>query len=105
MPPPLRRSLQTAGRDSYGYDLATSRHIRTCTANSEVAYGYDELGRLKTVTVLKRNGSAVNALARQSFWKGEAGTDKTAAYQTLFECLVAITKTTAPLAPFLPDEI
>jgi isoleucyl-tRNA synthetase len=42
---------------------------------------------------------------RRRFWKGESGTDKTAAYQTLFECLVAITKMTAPLAPFISDEI
>ena len=42
---------------------------------------------------------------RRRFWKGEAGMDKIAAYQTLFECLVAITKMTAPLAPFVSDEI
>jgi isoleucyl-tRNA synthetase len=42
---------------------------------------------------------------RRRFWKGGSGPDKTAAYQTLFECLVAITKMTAPLAPFLADEI
>ncbi len=42
---------------------------------------------------------------RRRFWKGESGPDKTAAYQTLFECLVAITKMTAPLAPFISDEI
>jgi isoleucyl-tRNA synthetase len=42
---------------------------------------------------------------RRRFWKGESGPDKTAAYQTLFECLVAIAKMTAPLAPFLADEI
>ena len=42
---------------------------------------------------------------RRRFWKGESGPDKTAAYQTLFECLVAITKMTAPMAPFLADEI
>jgi YD repeat-containing protein len=45
---------------NYGYDLATGRHTSTCTTNSEVAYGYDELGRLKTVSVLKRNGAAVS---------------------------------------------
>ena len=33
---------------------------------------------------------------RRRFWKSEPGKDKTAAYQTLFECLVAITKMTAP---------
>jgi len=42
---------------------------------------------------------------RRRFWKGESGPDKTAAYQTLFECLVAITKMMAPFAPFLSDEI
>ena len=42
---------------------------------------------------------------RRRFWKSEPGKDKTAAYQTLFECLVAITKMTAPIAPFLADEI
>lgn len=42
---------------------------------------------------------------RRRFWKSERGRDKTAAYQTLFECLVAITKMTAPIAPFLADEM
>src|SRR5207245_10062662 len=42
---------------------------------------------------------------RRRFWKSEPGRDKTAAYQTLFECLVAITKMAAPIAPFLPDQI
>jgi isoleucyl-tRNA synthetase len=42
---------------------------------------------------------------RRRFWKSGPGRDKSAAYQTLFECLVAITKMAAPIAPFLPDEI
>src|SRR5215813_443451 len=42
---------------------------------------------------------------RRRFWKGESGPDKTATYQTLFECLVAIAKMMAPLAPFISDEI
>ncbi len=42
---------------------------------------------------------------RRRFWKSEPGKDKTAAYQTLFECLVAITKMAAPIAPFVSDEI
>ena len=42
---------------------------------------------------------------RRRFWKSEPGRDKTAAYQTLFDCLVAITKRAAPIAPFVPDEI
>ncbi len=42
---------------------------------------------------------------RRRFWKSEKGRDKTAAYQTLYECLVAVTKLMAPFAPFLADEL
>jgi RHS repeat-associated protein len=45
---------------NYGYDLATGRHIETNTQNSDVQYGYDELGRLKTVTVIIRNGAMLD---------------------------------------------
>ena len=41
---------------------------------------------------------------RRRFWKSEQGRDKTAAYQTLYECLVAVAKLMAPFAPFLADE-
>jgi RHS repeat-associated protein len=44
---------------NYGYDLATGRLIETNTKNSDVQYGYDELGRLKTVTAIKRNGATL----------------------------------------------
>jgi len=53
----LTRVDSPEGVINYGYDLATGRHTDTCTANSELGYGYDELGRLKTVTVYKRNGT------------------------------------------------
>ena len=42
---------------------------------------------------------------RRRFWKSERGKDKTAAYQTLYECLIAVTKMMAPFAPFLADEL
>ncbi|MDA0986035.1 MAG: isoleucine--tRNA ligase [Bacteroidetes bacterium] len=40
---------------------------------------------------------------RRRFWKSEKGKDKTAAYQTLFECLLTISKLTAPITPFVSD--
>lgn len=42
---------------------------------------------------------------RRRFWKGEMSSDKAAAYQTLYECLVTIAKLMAPLAPFLSDRL
>lgn len=42
---------------------------------------------------------------RRRFWKGEQSADKVAGYQTLYECLVTITKLMAPLAPFFSERI
>lgn len=42
---------------------------------------------------------------RRRFWKSERGKDKTAAYQTLYECLTTVCKMVSPFAPFLSDEV
>ncbi|OGU72132.1 MAG: isoleucine--tRNA ligase [Ignavibacteria bacterium RIFCSPLOWO2_12_FULL_56_21] len=42
---------------------------------------------------------------RRRFWKSERGGDKIAAYQTLFECLVTLTKLIAPFTPHLSESI
>ncbi len=42
-------------------------------------------------------------LCRRRFWKGERNEDKRAAYQTLYECLVSVSKLIAPVAPFFAD--
>ncbi len=43
--------------------------------------------------------------SRRRFWKSEMGPDKLSAFQTLYECLITISKLTAPLAPFLAEAI
>ncbi len=42
-------------------------------------------------------------LCRRRFWKGEQNEDKLAAYQTLYHCLVTLSKLMAPIAPFFTD--
>jgi isoleucyl-tRNA synthetase len=43
--------------------------------------------------------------SRRRFWKSESDTDKLAAYQTLYKCLVTLSKLLAPCMPFLAEEL
>jgi isoleucyl-tRNA synthetase len=43
--------------------------------------------------------------SRRRFWKGEDDADKRAAHATLYECLLTVTKLTAPFTPFVAEEI
>ena len=44
-------------------------------------------------------------LNRKRYWGGEYDTDKIAAYQTLYTCLVTVAKLMAPIAPFYADQL
>jgi isoleucyl-tRNA synthetase len=44
-------------------------------------------------------------LSRRRFWKGEYGTDKISAYQTLYHCLETIVRLSAPISPFFTDSL
>src|SRR5215208_4573663 len=43
--------------------------------------------------------------SRRRFWKGEDDLDKKAAHSTLYECLVAVAKLTAPFTPFVAESL
>jgi isoleucyl-tRNA synthetase len=43
--------------------------------------------------------------SRRRFWKSENDTDKNSAYQTLYVCLVTLTKLMAPFMPFMAEEM
>ena len=68
------------------------------------AYNPTEAGR--------KIDSFVNSLSnwyvrrsRRRFWKSENDADKLAAYTTLYECLVTLSKLLAPFTPFLAEEL
>lgn len=44
-------------------------------------------------------------LSRRRFWKGDYQLDKISAYQTLYTCMVTLTKLGAPIAPFYMDRL
>ncbi len=44
-------------------------------------------------------------LCRRRFWKGDYEQDKISAYQTLYTCLLTISKLAAPVAPFFMDRL
>jgi isoleucyl-tRNA synthetase len=44
-------------------------------------------------------------LCRRRFWKGDYERDKISAYQTLYECLMSVSKMMAPVAPFYADRL
>ena len=43
--------------------------------------------------------------SRRRFWKSESDTDKNAAYETLYYCLVRISQIIAPFTPFIAEEM
>ena len=43
--------------------------------------------------------------SRRRFWKSESDTDKLSAYNTLYHCLVTVSKLMAPFTPFIAEEV
>ncbi len=44
-------------------------------------------------------------LSRRRFWKGDYQQDKISAYQTLYTCMLTVSKLGAPIAPFFMDRL
>jgi YD repeat-containing protein len=58
---------------AYKYDQPTGRRIKMWTANTEVQYGYDILGRLTTVSETKRDGEVLSDPLATSYAYDEVG--------------------------------
>ena len=68
-------------------------------------YEPTKAGRLIQNFVTEELSNWYVRLCRRRFWKGEYGTDKLAAYQTLYSCLETISILSAPIAPFYMDRL
>jgi isoleucyl-tRNA synthetase len=77
--------------------------VRDVTANLE---SYDVTGAARDIE------SFVDELSnwyvrrnRRRFWKAEGDADKQAAYQTLYTCLITVTRLAAPFIPFIAEAL
>ena len=67
---------------------------------------YDVLGATRPIqTFVEQLSNWYLRRSRRRFWKSESDEDKKAAYSTLYECLVALSKLLAPTMPFIADEL
>ena len=82
--------------------------LNSLILNVDAAYDYYEptkASRAISDFVQEKLSNWYVRLCRRRFWKGEYGTDKIAAYQTLYECLVTISQLGAAIAPFYMDRL
>jgi isoleucyl-tRNA synthetase len=67
---------------------------------------YDVLGATRPVQeFVEQLSNWYLRRSRRRFWKSESDADKKAAYETLYECLVTLSKLLAPTMPFIADEM
>ncbi len=67
---------------------------------------YDVLGATRPVQdFVEQLSNWYLRRSRRRFWKSESDGDKRAAYATLYECLVGLSKLLAPTMPFIADEL
>ncbi len=102
---PLTRSLPVSKRSDLDR-WALSELQETVQRVEASLAAFDSRGAGEAIAALVENLS--NWYVRRSrrrFWKSEEDADKVAAYLTLYECLVTVTKLLAPLTPFLAESL
>ncbi len=79
---------------------------------SVVASARKELGNYNVLGLMRQVERFIEDLSnwyvrrsRRRFWKSESDVDKNAAYATLYEVLVTLCRTLAPIVPFFTEEI
>lgn len=68
-------------------------------------YDPTKAGRLIETFVIDNLSNWYVRLNRKRFWAGQMDRDKMSAYQTLYTCLLTVSKLMAPIAPFYADRL
>jgi len=81
--------------------------LHTLVRDVTTAYeNYDVLGATRPIEVfVDQLSNWYLRRSRRRFWKSESDADKQAAYATLYEALVMVSKLLAPAMPFLAEEM
>ncbi len=68
---------------------------------------YDPTRAIRAISTFVSDGLSnwYVRLCRRRFWAGEMTEDKLSAYQTLYKCLLTVSKLIAPFAPFYADQL
>ncbi len=102
---PLEHELPVAQRSALDRWALAELHSAVAEVDEGLA-SYDPTSPARRIQQLVEDLS--NWYVRRSrrrFWKSEEDADKVAAYLTLYECLVTVTKLLAPFVPFLAEEL
>ncbi|MEX2336198.1 MAG: isoleucine--tRNA ligase [Fulvivirga sp.] len=99
---------EIANSDRTESDLWILSRVNSLTAKVDAAYeDYEptKAARLIQDFTIDDLSNWYVRLNRKRFWRGEYNTDKQAAYQTLYSCLMTVAKLAAPIAPFYMDQL
>lgn len=82
--------------------------LHTLIKNVDAYYGdYEPTKAVRAISdfVQENLSNWYVRLSRRRFWKGDYQKDKISAYQTLYTCMLEISKLMAPVAPFFSDRL
>jgi len=99
-------TVATADRAQIDRWLISSLNDLVRTVEAQVTrYDLTRSARAISEFVIDKLSNWYVRRCRRRFWKSDLGQDKLAAYETLYEVLLTLSKLIAPYAPFISEEI
>ncbi|HEY1389533.1 MAG TPA: isoleucine--tRNA ligase [Ktedonobacterales bacterium] len=102
---PTTRSLPVAERSDLDRWVLSELQATVQRATERLADYDAESASLAAAAFIEDLSNWYVRRSRRRFWKSEEDADKRAAYLTLYECLVTVTKLLAPMTPFLAESL